>query len=102
MAGGVREFFEGLATRVDPSRTAGVSGTYVFEIDGAGTWTVAIEDGAVSVAEGARPADCTIVASAESFERIIGGRQNPTTAFMTGKLKIEGDLGAAMKLQNLF
>jgi len=36
------------------------------------------------------------------FEKIVSGEQNATTAYMTGKLKIKGDMGAAMKLQKLF
>jgi putative sterol carrier protein len=36
------------------------------------------------------------------FARILTGKQNPMTAYMTGKLKVHGDLGAAMKLKNLF
>ena len=98
----VREFFEGLASRVDASKTAGMNNTYVFEIDGAGTWTVAVNDGKVDVTEGASGGDCTIAASAENFAKIISGDQNPTTAYMSGKLKIKGDMGAAMKLQKLF
>jgi putative sterol carrier protein len=54
------------------------------------------------VTEGAGDADCTFTASAENFEKIVSGEQNPTTAYMTGKLKIKGDMGAAMKLQKLF
>ena len=41
----------------------------------------------------------TISTSQETFEQIIAGEQNPTSAYMTGKLKIKGDMGAAMKLQ---
>ena len=44
----------------------------------------------------------TIAASAETFARIIAGTQNPTMAYMTGKIKVDGDMGAAMKLQKLF
>ena len=47
-------------------------------------------------------ADCTISASQEIFEKIVAGEQNPTSAYMTGKLKLKGDMGAAMKLQKLF
>jgi putative sterol carrier protein len=100
--GTVQEFFEGLATRVDPERIAGMNNTYVFDIEGAGTWTVAIADGAIEVTEGVGNADTTFSASEESFEKIVAGEQNPTTAYMTGKLKIKGDMGAAMKLQKLF
>jgi putative sterol carrier protein len=98
----VREFFEGLPTRVDPSRIAGMTNTYVFDIDGAGAWRVAIADGTITVTEGVGEADCTFSATEESFQKIVAGEQNPTTAYMTGKLKIKGDMGAAMKLQKLF
>jgi putative sterol carrier protein len=99
----VSEFFEGLPGRVDPARTAGVHNTYVFDIAGAGVWTVAVHDGALEVTEGDTGAgDVTISSSAEHFERIVSGRQNPTTAYMTGKIKVKGDMGAAMKLQKLF
>lgn len=100
--GSVQEFFDGLPERISADRIAGVNNTYVFEIEGAGTWTVAIADGSLAVSEGAGEGDVTISASEESFEKIVAGEQNPTTAYMTGKLKIKGDMGAAMKLQKLF
>ena len=74
----------------------------VFDIEGAGTWRVAIADGTIEVTEGPGEADVTFSSSEESFEKIVAGEQNPTTAYMTGKLKIKGDMGAAMKLQKLF
>lgn len=101
MAESVSEFFEGLK-QVDATKTAGMTNSYVFEIEGAGTWRVAIDDGAISVGEGGGDADCTISTSEESFMKIVRGEQNATAAYMTGKLKISGDMGAAMKLQKLF
>ena len=98
----VREFFDTLETRVDPSKTAGMTNSYVFEIEGAGTWKVDVADGKVSVTEGGGDADATIRASEETFSAIASGEQNPTTAYMTGKLKVDGDMGAALKLQKLF
>jgi putative sterol carrier protein len=98
----VQEFFDTLPTRVDPAKTAGMSNTYVFDIEGAGAWTVSVADGAVSVVEGADDADCTIAASEETLMKIARGEANATTAYMTGKLKIKGDMGAALKLQKLF
>jgi putative sterol carrier protein len=98
----VREFFEGLPERVPADRIAGMNNTYVFDIDGASTWRVVIADGTIEVSEGPGDADVTFSASEESFEKIVSGEQNPTTAYMTGKLKIKGDMGAAMKLQKLF
>jgi putative sterol carrier protein len=101
-ADSVRTFFDGLATRVDRAKTAGMTNSYVFDVDGAGRWTVRVSDGAVSVTEGADDADATITADAETFERIAKGELNATTAYMTGKLKVKGDMGAALKLQKLF
>jgi putative sterol carrier protein len=98
----VKEFFEGLEARVDKGNTAGMNNSYVFDIEGAGTWTVRVTDGDVKVTEGSADADATITTSEESFEKIIAGELNPTTAYMTGKLKLKGDMGAAMKLQKLF
>ena len=102
MVASSKEFFDGLEGRIDPARTAGVTNTYLFDIEGQ-QWTVAVDDGAVKVTEGdAGGADCTISASDETFQKIANGEQNATSAYMTGKLKIKGDMGAAMKLQKLF
>jgi putative sterol carrier protein len=97
-----REFFEQLPARGDASKLAGMSNSYLFDIEGSGQWLVTVEDGAVSVREGEGEADCTISTSDENFQQIVAGELNPTAAYMTGKLKIKGDMGAAMKLQKLF
>lgn len=98
----VQEFFDALPTKVDPAKTAGMNNSYVFEIAEAGSWTVTVADGAVSVADGEHDADCTISATEETLLKIASGEANATTAYMTGKLKIKGDMGAALKLQKLF
>jgi putative sterol carrier protein len=97
-----REFFETLESRIDESKTAGMTATYLFEVDGAGTWSVDVNDGKLTVTEGGNEADCTISVSDDNFEQLISGDLNPTTAYMTGKLKVKGDMSAAMKLQKLF
>jgi putative sterol carrier protein len=97
-----KEFFDSLETRADASKTAGMTNSYLFDIEGAGTWTVSVADGKVSVTEGGEDADAVITTSQETFEKIVSGEQNPTSAYMTGKLKVKGDMGAAMKLQKLF
>jgi putative sterol carrier protein len=102
MPGSPREFFETLESRVDPAKAGGLTATYRFEIDGAGTWTVDVDDGKVSVSENGGDADATISSSSETFMRIANGEQNPTAAYMAGKLKVKGDMGQAMKLQKLF
>jgi putative sterol carrier protein len=102
MAASVREFFGGLESSVDETKTAGMNNSYLFDIEGAGQWVVQVEDGKVTVSEGTGEADTTIQATEENFLAISRGELNPTTAYMTGKLKIKGDMGAALKLQKLF
>ncbi len=97
-----KDFFDTLASRVDPAKTAGMNNSYLFDIEGAGKWKVDVQDGNVSVTEDAEDADVTISTSEETFEKITSGEQNATSAYMTGKLKVKGDMGAAMKLQKLF
>jgi putative sterol carrier protein len=97
-----KDFFDSLGSRADASKIAGVSNSYLFDIEGEGQWLVTVADGAINVTEGGGDADATIETGAETFEKIVAGEQNPTTAYMTGKLKIKGDMGAAMKLQKLF
>ena len=104
MSEGARELFTRLDGRtLDPGTAAQITDTYRFEIDGAGTWTVRVEGGTVRVDEGdAGEADCVISTSEETFGKIRDGRQNPMTAYMTGKVKVRGDVGAVMKLRSLF
>jgi putative sterol carrier protein len=98
----VSDFFDTLSSRATPDKLGGMSNSYLFDIEGEGQWLVKVADGAIDVAAGGGDADVTITTSADTFEKIVSGEQNPTTAYMTGKLKIKGDMGAAMKLQKLF
>jgi putative sterol carrier protein len=103
VAESAKAFFDGLESSVDEQKLAGVNNSYLFDIEGEGRWLVDVKDGKLSVTQGAETeADVTITTSADTFEKISSGEQNPTTAYMTGKLKIKGDMGAAMKLQKLF
>ena len=79
-----------------------MTASYTFDIDGAGSWFVDVDDGKVTVTEDGGEADCTISTSSETFLKIANGEQNPTAAYMSGKLKVKGDMGQAMKLQKLF
>lgn len=97
------DFFGGLAARIDPARVAGIDTVFAFEIADAGAWTVRLNSGAPTVESGAAAdASCTIVAKAQHFEEILSGKRNPMTAFMTGKLKVRGDMAAATQLKEIF
>ncbi len=72
------------------------------DFDGSAKFAIEDEGAIVMDSDGARigddDADVTLSASAETFQAILEGEQNPTTAFMTGKLSVDGDMGMAMKL----
>ncbi|MCV6595386.1 MAG: SCP2 sterol-binding domain-containing protein [Silicimonas sp.] len=69
-------------------------GTAKFVIEGAG----AIMLDADGARAGDEEADVTMTADADVFQEILSGDLNPTSAFMSGRLKIDGDMGAAMRL----
>ncbi|HTV67127.1 MAG TPA: SCP2 sterol-binding domain-containing protein [Rhizobiaceae bacterium] len=60
---------------------------------------IVIDGNTISTTDG--PADCTIKLSLSDFEDLISGDLSATSAFMTGKIKIEGDMSVAMALQSL-
>ena len=75
-------------------KAKGFDGTAKFIIEGEGT--VYID--AAGARAGDDEAEVTLTASRETFEGLISGEVNPTMAFMSGKLKVDGSMGTAMKL----
>ncbi len=75
----------------------GLDGSVKFVIEDEGA--VRIDENGASA--DASEADCEMTANRETFEGILDGEINPTVAFMSGKLKVEGDMGLAMKLGSL-
>lgn len=89
----VTQAVEALNAKMD----GGFDGTAKFAIEGEGSIMI---DGSGARA-GDDDADVTLTASAETFKAILDGEMNPTTAFMTGKLSVDGDMGAAMRLSGV-
>jgi putative sterol carrier protein len=97
-----RPFFAELPDEADPERIAGIERVYVFEIAGEGRWEVELRDGKLTVKEPAEgDGDVLFSMSADTFDRITDRKQNPMLAYMTGKIKVSGDIKAAMDLQNI-
>ncbi len=74
--------------------TGPLGGVAKFVIEGEGAVMI---DGE-TVRAGDDPADVTLTANTETFRAILDGDLNPTTAFMTGRLSVDGSMGLAMKL----
>ena len=75
----------------------GIDGSAKFEIEGEGALII----DANGVRVGDDDADVTLSADAQLFQDILSGDANPTSAFMSGKLKVDGDMGMAMKLASV-
>lgn len=102
MSSEIDTFFASLPERASGRDLSGVSATYVFAVEGGDAWTVRIADGKVSVSPGGDDgADCTISASEETLSKLIKREISPFPAYLSGKLKLSGDLGTAMQLQKL-
>jgi len=95
----LQEITEGMRERV--GEESGLNATIKFDFGDDGIVFVDGESTPNAVSNEDREADCTISMSIENFEKLIDGDLNPTTAFMMGKLKIDGSMGVAMKLQGL-
>ncbi|XP_069794582.1 sterol carrier protein 2 isoform X1 [Narcine bancroftii] len=84
-----------------------IGGVFAFKVkdgpDGKeGLWVVDVKNGKGSVDfNSEKKADCTITMSDDDLLALMTGKMNPQTAFFQGKLKIAGNMGMAMKLQNL-
>jgi putative sterol carrier protein len=97
----VRALFEQRKQRPFEPTLAGVVGSYRFDVQGVGSFFVAVDDGQLAISELAREADCIVVCGPDDFVRIAEGRQNLVTAIMQGLVEVHGDLALAQKLHGL-
>ncbi|MEB2312029.1 MAG: SCP2 sterol-binding domain-containing protein [Sorangiineae bacterium] len=84
----------------EAAKTVGAVYKFVLSGDGGGTWVLNLKDNP-GVTEGDGDAQCTIKMAASDYVDMIEGKANGQQLFFGGKLKIEGDMGLAMKLQKL-
>ena len=102
-----KEYFEvkvpeNLKTRAD--KLSGIDCIYEFQIQGpsGGVWTLDLKTPGGQVQSGSSGnANCTVIIEDENFVKLIAGQLNPQMAFMTGKLKVTGNMGLALKLANI-
>jgi putative sterol carrier protein len=87
-----------IADKISPRvATSGFDRSVKFDTGSDGV--IVIDGATVSTTDA--PADCTIKLSLDDLEALIAGELNPTMAFMTGKIKVEGDMSVAMALSQL-
>src|SRR6202165_1301979 len=96
--GAMPEYFQ-------PEKAGNTNATIQFDLSGeqAGKWFLKVADGQASANEGqVENPNLTLLADGRDAVKIFTGRMDPTAAFMSGKLKVKGDMGLAMRMQSMF
>ncbi|XP_066924599.1 hydroxysteroid dehydrogenase-like protein 2 [Clytia hemisphaerica] len=105
-AGGVDDLFASITGLLNEEMTSKVGAVYRFVLSGdqPGNWVLDIKNGPGSVTKDA-PEDidssCTMIMDSNDFTKMFKGELNSMQAFMSGKLKIKGDMAQALKLEKL-
>ncbi len=105
MADSVKEIFDAMSGAFNADKAAGMNAVYQWDVtgDGGGKWNAVIADGAITVSEGENDSpNITITVAAQDWLDITNGKLDGQMAFMSGKLKVKGDMSLAMKMKTLF
>jgi putative sterol carrier protein len=101
----IKEFFSILPQKLDPDAAEGILAVYQFDLSGpqGGQYHVVIENGACSVREGmhAEP-HVTFSMADDDCLNVLNGHLDGPAVFMSGRLRVRGDLGIALQLKALF
>jgi putative sterol carrier protein len=101
----VKETFEQMPTKFRADKAAGTNATVQYDVsgEGGGSWHAVIKDGTCAVKEGAAASpNLTLQIAAPDWLDMVTGKQSGQTLYMSGKLKVKGDMGLAMKLGSMF
>lgn len=101
----VKDVFEGMPKRFNANAAKGMNAVFQFVItgDGGGNWNVAVKEGTCQVQEGkAGGPTVTLTMSSETWLGMVNKQVNGMLAFMTGKLKLSGDIMLAQRISDLF
>jgi putative sterol carrier protein len=103
--GSMKEFLQVLPTKFDAEAAEGLEAVYQFDLSGpeGGQYHLVVSDGACSFREGTYPDPHVIFSmSGEDCLRVLSGQLDGQSVFISGRLRITGDLGLAMQLKSLF
>jgi putative sterol carrier protein len=101
----IAQIFPTMCERFLPEKAVGINAIIQFDLSGdnGGLYWLRVADGKCESGEGqADDPRMTLKAAADDYYSVVSGTMNPMQAFMSGKLKIQGDLSLAMKLQTMF
>jgi putative sterol carrier protein len=99
------DIFDQMVKEFQPEKAGNLRAKFQFRLSGedGGDWVVAVANKQCHVTEGVsdKP-DVTISMDAADFVKMVNGELQPVVAFMQGKIKLQGDMNLAMKVQELF
>ncbi|MBA2252127.1 MAG: SCP2 sterol-binding domain-containing protein [Nitrospirales bacterium] len=101
----VQEFFRCLPQNFDAEAAEGLAAIYQFDLSGpqGGQYQLTIEDGTCAVLEGTHPNPNVLFSmSGEDCLGVLSGRLDGASIFMSGRVRVSGDLGLALQLKSLF
>uniref|UniRef100_A0AAX7VKM2 Hydroxysteroid dehydrogenase-like protein 2 n=1 Tax=Astatotilapia calliptera TaxID=8154 RepID=A0AAX7VKM2_ASTCA len=103
--GPVETTFDAIKGVINEDVVKSTQGIYQFDLSGehTGVWFLDLKTGSGSVGQGEPPTKADVVMKMDSsdFSKMFSGKLKPTMAFMSGKLKIKGDMTLAIKLEKL-
>lgn len=93
----------GLKNKFNSEAAAGMDDVFQFNVEGGGSYYVAIKNNQCEIAAGEHPdPSVTLIMNKATLKGVLSGEEDGTQAFMSGKLKAEGDMMLATKLSALF
>lgn len=99
----VAEIVDSMTTRFNPEAAAGLDLIFQFDITDGDTYHILVKDGACDIKEGGHDdPSVTLILNSETMIGIMTGEVNGMTAFMMGKIRAEGNMMLATKLNELF
>ena len=99
----VAKAVEAMKAKFNPAAADGLDLVFGFRIDETKNFSLVVKDKTCELQEGENPdAQVTLVTDGETMEGIVSGETDGMQAFMSGKLRTEGDMMLAMKLSELF
>jgi putative sterol carrier protein len=100
-----KEAFDQMPSAFNKEAAKGLDAVYQFDLSGdtGGKWYVTIKNETCDVKEGTHASpNITISMVAQDYLDMVSGKANGQMLFMSGKLRIAGDLGLALRMQSLF
>ena len=101
--GNLEKFFQRVSSLITPELVTSTRGIIVFDVDNQ-KWFIDLKNGEGSAGKGMPPTgnpDATITLKEADFMKLVKGEASGPSLLMSGKLKLDGSMGIAMKLENI-